>query len=341
MRIPLRGGRTFSSMDRPDAPLAAVINETMARRYWPNADPVGHAVYWGGRRLTIVGVVSDVRVSALDAPVRPMPYNSLFQIASGATQFAVFVVRTRRAEAASALFGAIRRAVWSVDRGLPVFGGTTLDDVVSRALATRRFLVWLLTGFAITAGVLVMVGMYGVLSYAVVQRTRELGVRAALGARPRDAWLLVVRSGLALAAAGIEIRDDQVTIGPATIDGGIAAFSRAWEDGLHPTAILSMSDAMAVGAIRAARDRGISVPADMSVVGFDDIDLAALTDPPLTTVHQPIRQKGEEAVRLLLTLIDRRETTKPEHRRLDTRLIVRGSTGLAPHARQEVAGVQD
>jgi LacI family transcriptional regulator len=98
---------------------------------------------------------------------------------------------------------------------------------------------------------------------------------------------------------------------------------------------------MAVGAVRAARERGLSVPADLSVVGFDDIDLAALTDPPLTTVHQPIRHKGVDAVELLLTLVDRHPTRAPEHRRLDTRLIVRGSTGPAPLQRQEVPRVHD
>jgi DNA-binding LacI/PurR family transcriptional regulator len=145
----------------------------------------------------------------------------------------------------------------------------------------------------------------------------------------------------ALQAAGVSLGDGQIVVGPASIPGGIAALNRAWEVGLVPTAILAMSDAMAVGAMRAARERGLRVPADLSVVGFDDIDLAAHTDPPLTTVHQPIRRKGEEAVRLLLTVVERRDNAKPEHRRLETRLIVRGSTGLAPLVRQEVAGVHD
>ena len=115
---------------------------------------------------------------------------------------------------------------------------------------------------------------------------------------------------------------------------------RAWEDGLRPTAVLAMSDAMAIGAMRALRDFGLRVPDDVSVVGFDDIDLAPHVDPPLTTVHQPIRRKGEEAVRLLLTVVQRRDHAKPEHRRLETRLIVRGSTGPVPPLREEVAGEQ-
>jgi LacI family repressor for deo operon, udp, cdd, tsx, nupC, and nupG len=90
-----------------------------------------------------------------------------------------------------------------------------------------------------------------------------------------------------------------------------------------------MSDAMAIGAIRALRDRGLSIPADVSVVGFDDIELAGTTDPPLTTIHQPIRGKGEQAVRLLLDLIAG-NGQPPEHRRLATQLIVRASTAVAP-----------
>ncbi len=136
----------------------------------------------------------------------------------------------------------------------------------------------------------------------------------------------------AFAAVGARIDDDRVLVGPASIDGGIAILNSAWEDGLRPTAVLAMSDAMAIGAMRALRDLRLDVPGDVSVVGFDDIDLAPHVDPPLTTVHQPIRRKGEEAVRLLLSVVERRDLAKPEHRRLETRLIVRASTGPVPSA---------
>jgi alanine racemase len=131
----------------------------------------------------------------------------------------------------------------------------------------------------------------------------------------------------AFAEVGLTIGDDRVIVGPATIDGGIAMLDRAWAKGIRTTAVLAMSDAMAIGAMRALRDRRLDVPGDVSVVGFDDIDLALHVDPPLTTVHQPIRQKGEEAVRLLLTVIAGREPGTPEHRRLATRLVIRASTG--------------
>ncbi|MBI3751667.1 MAG: LacI family DNA-binding transcriptional regulator [Chloroflexi bacterium] len=139
-----------------------------------------------------------------------------------------------------------------------------------------------------------------------------------------------------LTAAGIDLSPEWIVAGRASIDGGEAAFQRAWAYGLRPTAVLAMSDAMAIGSMRAARQLGLRMPADLSVVGFDDIDLAALVDPALTTVHQPIRQKGVDAVRLLLAEMEQRSGIQPEHLRLETRLIVRGSSGPVPSQRQEV-----
>jgi DNA-binding LacI/PurR family transcriptional regulator len=141
-----------------------------------------------------------------------------------------------------------------------------------------------------------------------------------------------------LAEAGVDLAADAIAVGPASIDGGSDAFERLWDAGRRPTAVLCMSDAMAIGAIRAIHQRGRSVPGEISVVGFDDIDLAASTDPPLTTVHQPVRGKGEAAIRLLLSVMEGGQT-EPVHRRLETRLVVRSSTGPAEPwpGRQEVA----
>jgi DNA-binding LacI/PurR family transcriptional regulator len=140
----------------------------------------------------------------------------------------------------------------------------------------------------------------------------------------------------ALTAAGVDLGDDRVVAGPATIDGGGGALDRAWRGGLRPTGILAMSDALAIGAIGALRGRGVGVPTDVSVVGFDDIDVAAYLEPALTTVHQPIARKGREAIELLLAAIDARTgsvrngTLTPEHRVLPTHLVVRASTGPLP-----------
>ncbi|HEX7611837.1 MAG TPA: substrate-binding domain-containing protein, partial [Candidatus Limnocylindrales bacterium] len=141
----------------------------------------------------------------------------------------------------------------------------------------------------------------------------------------------------ALAAAGIDLPDDHVVVGPASVEGGMACLAGAWEGGRRPTAILAMSDAMAIGAINAARRLGLRVPADISIVGFDDIELSRHVEPPLTTVHQPVRRKGEEACRLLISAIARDDSPRPDHRRLETRLIVRGSSGPASIGK-EVAG---
>jgi len=137
----------------------------------------------------------------------------------------------------------------------------------------------------------------------------------------------------AFEAVGTTVSDERVMVGPASIDGGAGALRRAWATGLRPTAILTMSDAMAIGAMHELRARSLRVPEDVSVVGFDDIDLAAHVDPPLTTIHQPIRRKGEEAARLLLRVIERQGRGQPEHVRLETRFVVRGSTAPRPGPR--------
>jgi len=133
----------------------------------------------------------------------------------------------------------------------------------------------------------------------------------------------------ALRAAGADLPPDHVVAGTASIEGGAAAFARAWAAGIRPTAVLAMSDAMAIGAVRAAREQGLQVPAELSVVGFDDIDLAPYLDPPLTTVRQPIREKGSTAVRLLVEAMAHR--ARPQHVSLETRLVVRSSTAPPAH----------
>jgi DNA-binding LacI/PurR family transcriptional regulator len=140
----------------------------------------------------------------------------------------------------------------------------------------------------------------------------------------------------ALETRGLALTEDRVVTGPASFGGGMAAFNRALETGPPFTAVLAMSDAMAIGALHAAHEHGLTVPRDISLVGFDNIDEAEHTHPPLTTVHQPVREKGAEAARLLLSAVDRRDFGQPEHRHMETRLIVRGSTCQLPRERQEV-----
>ena len=140
----------------------------------------------------------------------------------------------------------------------------------------------------------------------------------------------------ALQARGIDLTDERVVTGPASVEGGMVALDKALDAGLHFTAVLAMADAMAIGAMHAAQSRGLNVPGDISLVGFDNIDEAEHTHPPLTTVHQPVREKGAEAARLLLAAVDGRDNGKPEHRLLETRLITRASTARLALDRQEV-----
>jgi DNA-binding LacI/PurR family transcriptional regulator len=146
----------------------------------------------------------------------------------------------------------------------------------------------------------------------------------------------------ALESRGIDLGEERIAIGSPTFDGGAAAFSRALDTGLRFTAVLAMSDVMAIGAIHAAEERGLHVPKDVSLVGFDDIDEAAHTRPPLTTVRQPVREKGAEAARLLLAAVDRRDFEQPEHRRLETRLITRASTSsVGPRVKEVTQPIKD
>jgi alanine racemase len=135
-----------------------------------------------------------------------------------------------------------------------------------------------------------------------------------------------------LRRGGIELADDRLVRCPSTIAGGAEAFRRAWTGDLRATGVLAMSDAIAIGVLRAAAELGIDVPAALSVVGFDDVEVAADLRPPLTTVHQPVADKGELAVRLLLDLVEGRPPAT-RRVRLPTRLVVRASTGPTPTTR--------
>jgi predicted permease len=205
MGVSLLRGRSFTEQDQPGARLAAaVVSDSFARKFWPNQDAVGKQLSWGGRSpFVVVGVVADVRLSAMDAPPPPTIYMSMLQTEGGRSARAVFAIRAK--SDAAALIPEVRRMIWSVDPNLPVYDVTTMNGVVSESLAQRRFLTTLLGTFAAIALLLAAVGLYGVLSYSVAQRSREMALRIALGATPAGVRSLVLRGGLGVVGLGIAI----------------------------------------------------------------------------------------------------------------------------------------
>jgi predicted permease len=201
MGIPLLEGRDFSRDDRPDTTNVAIISETMARQFFAGMNPVGQRFHWGDRALfTVIGVAADVHISALSGDPPPMIYNSMFQVESGASGRTAFVLRT--AAGMQGIFAAVQRQVWSVDKDLPVYNSTTLATLVSESVAQRRFSVLLLGSFAVIALLLAVIGLFGVISYFVAERTKEFGVRMALGADRIMIYRQVLARATTLALAG-------------------------------------------------------------------------------------------------------------------------------------------
>jgi putative ABC transport system permease protein len=210
--IPLRAGRVLAATDGPGRPGVTVISESAARRFWPGENPLGKRVWFGGttgpfagaaRAVEIVGVVGDVRYEAADWPDatgRPEFYTSYLQFSYPDT---MMMVKSRGPVAA--LIPSLRRAIASVDPSLPIYDVLTLDDRVGGALARPRFNAGLVGGFAAAALLIAALGVYGMLSYSVSSRLREIGVRLALGAAPGGVVRLILAEGLRLAAAGVVI----------------------------------------------------------------------------------------------------------------------------------------
>ena len=210
--IPILAGRTLSPDDRTARPPVTVISESAARRFWPGENPIGKRVWFGGttgpfsdpaHAVEIVGVVGDVKYEAVDWPDsegRPEFYTSYLQFSFPDT---MIIVKSRGP--ATALVPALRRAVADVDPSLPIYDVLTLDDRISGALSRPRFNAALVSGFAGTALILAALGVYGMLSYSVTSRLREIGVRLALGAAPAGIVRFVLAEGLRLAVLGIGI----------------------------------------------------------------------------------------------------------------------------------------
>ena len=203
LQIPLKAGRTFTDGDMAQSTKVAIINETMARRLWPGENPIGRRfIVWYDEKFfrEVVGVVGDTKTS-LDKEAEFQMYGPLAQDPNWNTL--TLVVRT--AGEPTALAGSVREAIRTVDKAVPTYRLRTLNDVVSASAAARRVPMLLLSAFAGVAMLLAMLGIYGVTSYYVTQRTHEIGVRMALGAQISDVLKLVLSRAMVLAVIGIGI----------------------------------------------------------------------------------------------------------------------------------------
>jgi putative ABC transport system permease protein len=236
MGIPIKG-REFDEHDSEDSERVTIISEEAAQKFWPDENPIGKQITlfsFGNKPATVIGVAGDIRSQSLETIPGPMVYVST-RVASLWNPMTI-VVRTSN-ESASQI-SALRSAIGSVDANIPIFDSRTADEMLSNSLVARRFTMFLLGSFASVALLLACVGLFAVMAYLVSQRTHEIGVRLALGARPADVFKLIIGRGLALAA-----------IGSLVGVGGAWAFGRFLESMLYqirPTDPITLATAPAM-----------------------------------------------------------------------------------------------
>jgi putative ABC transport system permease protein len=202
MRVPLRGGRAFTTADDASAPKVVIVNETFARRFWPNQNPVGKHIVVGRGPVPdeVIGVAADIKNKGLDQDTQAQLYLSFPQLPWGNMNLLV-----RTAMAPQSITSAVRAQIAMVDPDQPVTKIQNVEEIMDNSRSQPRFTMLLLGVFSATALALAVIGIYGVLSYSVAQRRQEFGIRMALGAEHADILRLVVRHGLMLAIAGVAI----------------------------------------------------------------------------------------------------------------------------------------
>jgi putative ABC transport system permease protein len=206
MGIPLIRGRLFQEGDGPDSPHVAVVSQSLAKRYWPNEDPIGKQIEYGNmdgdlRLLTVIGIVGDVRDNGLDRDPRPTVYTHYSQRPAATAEFSIVV---RAQGDAAVLTSAMRREARALNPEMPT-KFETIEEIVSASFDNRRFSMVMLGVFAGSALILAMVGLYGVMAYITSQRTHEIGIRMALGAQRFDMLNMIFRQSFTLVLTGVAV----------------------------------------------------------------------------------------------------------------------------------------
>jgi putative ABC transport system permease protein len=325
MRIPLRGGRLLTDADRPptdadrrETLLSLVINEAAARYYWPDRDPVGaFGKFASGDRFQVIGVVGDVKNDGLGKPTVPELY-----LPAVVARLETMNVVMRVAGSPEALVPAVRRAIQGIDPQQPIHDVAAFSDIVHRSMTLERVASFLTAFFAATALLMAMLGIYGVLSYFVRQRTVEIGTRLAIGASSRDILSLIVGGGVKTALYGV-LAGIAVAVGGAFLIGRvfeirgigpmpffysafivgtvalIASFLPAWRASLLSPVVALRNEPSSMW--RLARDRA----AEAIRVMTDEDYATATIGPLITAVADSLRHAGSfpEATKVALSTL--------------------------------------